>query len=291
MGAYSIKDLEQLSGVKAHTIRIWEQRYSLLSPDRSDTNIRTYSDAELKKLLRVNVLYSNGMKISKIAMLNENQISERISELLREEETEKNVIEVLTMAMVDMDEAKFEDVLSQYIDHHGFDHLMQKIVYPFLERIGTLWMVNAINPGQEHFMSNLIRQKIIKAIDDLGPTKDKKAQVCISFLHEDEMHELGLLYYSYVLKKNGLRVIYLGQSVPFQDLQSAVKAHQPNYLLTAFVGSVNEPWLNDYVDELSDLSPETKILCSGIQSSLIRSNRANVSVLSQVDDLIKLALV
>ncbi len=287
MRTYSIKDLEKLSGVKAHTIRIWEQRYRLLEPERSETNIRTYSDLELKKLLRLNILYNNGLKISKIADLSEKQITQRIEELLKTDGAENNVIESLTISMIDMDEDRFESVLNDYIKQYGFDQLMIRIVYPLLDRIGVLWMTDVIDPAQEHFLSNLIRQKIVAAIDELGPCQNPDARVCISFLNANEMHELGLLYYSYQLKKEGVKVIYLGQMVPKSDLMKAIETHHPDYVLTSFVNQMEKGWVDDYLEELLNAYPSIEILSSGIQSASITLKNQRLHTLSHVNELVE----
>lgn len=289
MGSYSIKDLEKLSGVKAHTIRIWEQRYNLLEPNRSDTNIRTYNDAQLKKLLRLNILYQNGFKISKIVDLTDKQVTEQIESLLKKENPESNVIESLTIAMMEMDESRFEKVLSEYVTQFGFDNLMIRIVYPFLDRIGVLWVTNVIDPAQEHFISNLVRQKIIAAIDDIGPCMDPSAKVCLAFLNEAEMHELGLLYYTYQLKKIGWKVVYLGQMVPNSDLTKAIKSHRPDYLLTSFVNQSMEGWIDNYLKELLDVDKKMEVLVSGYQSSLITVEDPRLHKISHVAKLIDFA--
>ncbi|MCB9188830.1 MAG: MerR family transcriptional regulator [Flavobacteriales bacterium] len=289
MRTYSIKDLEKLSGVKAHTIRIWEQRYNLLKPLRSDTNIRSYDDSQLKKLLRLNILYQNGIKISKIADLSERQVTEQIETLLHKDAPESNVIESLTISMIDMDEDKFEKVLNEYISAHGFDQLMIKVAYPFLDRIGVLWVTNVIDPAQEHFISNLIRQKIIAAIDEIGPCKNPNAKVCLAFLNAKEMHELGLLYYTYQLKKLGWKVIYLGQMVPQSDLLKAIDTHSPDFVLTSFVNQTEEGWIDEYVKEILDHNDHLHFLSSGIQSSTISFTNKRLHLFSHVNDLVTFA--
>lgn len=289
MGTYSIKDLEKLSGVKAHTIRIWEQRYNLLQPLRSDTNIRSYDDIQLKRLLRLNILYQNGFKISKIADLTEPQITEGIERLLKKDNPESNVIESLTISMIEMDEDRFENVLNDYISQFGFDQLMIKIIYPFLDRIGVLWVTNVIDPAQEHFISNLVRQKIIAAIDELGPCKNQNAKVCISFLNESEMHELGLLFYSYQLKRMGWKVIYLGQMVPKPDLSKAIKSHHPDFLLTSFVNQTEEGWVDKYLEDLLKENEDLEIFSSGIQSARISINSERLHIFSHVNELVDFA--
>lgn len=285
MGTYSIKDLEKLSGVKAHTIRIWEQRYNLLEPLRSDTNIRSYDDTQLKRLLRLNILYQNGLKISKIADLTERQVTDKIESFLHTDNPESNVIESLTISMIDMNEAKFEAVISDYIDQFGFEQFMTKVIYPFLDRIGVLWIANTIDPAQEHFMTNLIRQKIITAIDEIGPINKTDAKKCIAFLHEREMHEIGLLYYSYQLKKHGIKVIYLGQMVPKKDVFQSISTHTPDFILTSFVNVTQKGWIDAYLEEILNTFSDLEILSSGFQSSTITIENKRLILLSGVQDL------
>ncbi|MDX5478997.1 MAG: MerR family transcriptional regulator, partial [Cyclobacteriaceae bacterium] len=165
MSTYSIKDLEQLSGIKAHTLRIWEQRYSLLSPKRTDTNIRYYDDEDLKLILNVALLNDNGIKISKIASMSSEEMREQVVKMTEKSLTHDDQIHALTICMIEMDEERFDKVLSTNILKIGFEQTMMNIIYPFMSKIGVLWQTGAINPAQEHFISNLVRQKLIVAID------------------------------------------------------------------------------------------------------------------------------
>jgi len=218
MANYSIRDLEKLSGIKAHTIRIWEKRYQLIQPRRTSTNIRYYSDNELKKLLNISILHRHGYRISKIAQLDNDEIHERIREITNEGCDFISQVENLVIAMIELDENKFEKILSKSIIRIGFEETIIKLVYPLFEKIGILWVTGTINPAQEHFMSNLIRQKLVSAIDGQISSDSSASKKFILFLPEGELHELGLLFYSFMLKKSGHQVIYLGQSVPFHDL-------------------------------------------------------------------------
>ena len=232
MGHYSIKELEALTGIKAHTIRIWEKRHNIIQPERSSTNIRTYSDEDLKKILNVSILYNKGYKISKIANLSKDEVLEKISEMSDETKPEiEFFIDQFTISMVEMDEVRFERLLSDAIHKYGFEQSMTQIIYPFLRKIGILWLSNNINPAQEHFISNLIRQKIIVAIDNLEHEVMKSAKTVVLFLPEDEMHELGLLFFHYIVKRKGYKTYYLGQNVPFPDLKKSVEKVNADIIL------------------------------------------------------------
>ncbi len=233
MSTYSIKDLEQLSGIKAHTLRMWEQRYNLMLPKRTDTNIRFYDDEDLKLILNVSLLNDNGYKISKIASMSEEEMRGEVLKLTERSLTYDDQIHSLTLAMIDFDEDRFEKIISTNTLKLGFENTMVNIIYPFLSKIGVLWQTGSINPAQEHFISSLIRQKIIVAID--GQYVDKKANSVkyMLFLPEGELHEMTLLFSYFLIKSRGNRVIYLGQSMPANDLEEAYKVHRPEYILTS----------------------------------------------------------
>lgn len=266
MGKYSIKDLETLSGIKAHTIRIWEKRYGVITPDRTDTNIRTYCDSDLKKLLNIALLNNNGLKISKISKLNYDALCEEVEKIAQTDTSYPTYIDRLVVSMVDLDRPKFESILKDGTDKLGFEEFCIHVLYPFLQKVGVMWMANSINPAQEHFISSLIIQKMYVATDGLY-TPQKKNSKTIFFLREGEMHEMGLLFYRYLMKKRGTDAIYLGQSVPFEDLKQVVHAHQPEYLVTALVATLDESALATYIKELSDAFPKQKIIISGYQVS------------------------
>jgi DNA-binding transcriptional MerR regulator len=269
MANYSIKDLERLSGIKAHTIRIWEKRYGLLNPERTDTNIRHYSDADLKRILNVSILNRHGIKISHIASMNEKEMAEKIIIISSDSSDYESLIESLVISMVDMNQDKFEKLLSRSIMQLGFEDSILNIVYPFLEKIGILWQTGAINPAQEHFISHLIRQKIIVGIDSLIPANHPSPGHFLLFLPEGELHELGLLFYSYLLQKRGHKVTYLGQWVPLTDMASASTVLSVDYLLTSIVNAYSGTDLMDYLIKLSATFHNKTIYISGYQVSQI----------------------
>ena len=240
MGQYSIKELEQLSGIKAHTIRIWEKRHRIIEPSRTATNIRYYSDKDLKKIINVSLLNTYGIKISKIADMSLEDMNKKVLEI-SELQNDKGVhIDQMVVAMLDMEEELFEKILNNLILRFGFEQTVTEIIYPFLEKIGILWQTQSITPAHEHFISNLIRQKIIVAIDGL-PIPPKTAKKIVIFLPEGEMHELGLLFYHFLIRKAGYRTYYLGQNVPHEDLVSVYKVHQPEYMITTITSNPPVP--------------------------------------------------
>lgn len=260
---FSIKDLEKLSGIKAHTLRIWEQRYGILKPERTDTNIRWYCNTELKQLLNITLLYEHGFKISKIACLKNNDVISEVNKIIDAQFSVCDQIRGLMLSMVELDEERFDKIISNNILHNGFQNTVEKIVYPFLHKIGIMWQTGSINPAQEHFISNLIRQKLITAIDGQVTPQNKNSKKFVLFLPEGELHELSLLYFHYLLKSKGHKVIYLGQSVPLLDLQKVFEIRDPQYILSIFTLVFENP--ESYIKELSKAFPKATILLSGCQ--------------------------
>jgi methanogenic corrinoid protein MtbC1 len=229
MNTFSIKDLENLSGIKAHTIRIWEQRYSFLKPQRSKTNIRHYSNEELKKILNISLLNKYGYKISHINKMNPEQMREKVLSLSSQEAQHERILHDLIHYMIDMDVEKFEKVLDSYIMARGIEKAINNVVFPFLEKIGILWITNHIEPAQEHLVSNIIRQKIIVGIESCTSRIHSNKKVLL-FLPEGEFHELGLLYTYYLLKSRGAQTIYLGANVPLKDVAFVINYKKPDYI-------------------------------------------------------------
>ncbi len=269
MATYSIKDLEKLSGIKAHTIRIWEKRYNLVEPKRTDTNIRYYDDEDLKKILNVALLNRNGVKISHIAQLDEEQIFTKVNKLSESDKDKENTIDNLIISMIDLDEVKFEKVLSNAILKNGFEETVIGTLYPFFEKIGVLWLTGAINPAQEHFISNLVRQKLIVAIDGIVEKPAENRKNFILFLPEGELHELGLLFYYYLIKKQGHSVTYLGQTVPLADIYSVVKVRHCDYLFTSFHSSISGININEYIMNMATKFPGINVLYTTFDPDLM----------------------
>ncbi len=231
MNAFTIKDIENLSGVKAHTIRIWEQRYNFLKPNRTETNIRYYTNDELKIILNIALLNRFGFKISHINKMSAPEIKTKLYSLSHQQAKHELIVNELITYMVDLDIDKFEELLDRQIQEKGIDLIINEIIFPFLERIGLLWVTNNINPAQERLVTNIIRQKIIAGLETVA-SSIKSDKVALLFLPENEFHELGLLYVYYLLKNRGVRVLYLGADIPLEDLDFVVRAKRPHYLYT-----------------------------------------------------------
>lgn len=241
MNAFTIKDLENLSGIKAHTIRIWEQRYNFLKPQRTNTNIRYYSNEELKTVLNIALLNKYGFKISHIGRMLPQEIRQRILSLADVKAIQERIINDLVQEMVDLDMEKFEKIISNYIAAKGIERTVIQIIFPFLEKIGILWQTGHINPAQEHLVTNIIRQKLMVGIEScVSPIHMDK--MVVLFLPEGEHHELGLLFMYYLLKSRGAKTIYLGANVPIKDAEYVIKLKQPDLVfihLTSTAASFN----------------------------------------------------
>ena len=265
MSTYSIKDLEQLSGIKAHTLRIWEQRYDILSPDRTDTNIRTYNDNDLKLVLNIALLKDHGYKISEISKMSDEELSKEVLLISNKQLNYPDQIHALTISMLDLDEERFEKIISTNTLQFGFENMMINIIYPFLSRIGTLWITGSISPAQEHFISNLIRQKLIVAIDGQLPSLRPGAKKYLLYLPEGEMHEISLLFANYIIRSRQNKVIYLGQSLPFSELKFAHGMQKPDYIFTVITSVPGQTEIQRYVYKLAKEFPDSKILMTGYQ--------------------------
>lgn len=262
MGQYSIKDLEVLSGIKAHTLRIWEQRYDIVKPLRTDTNIRYYNDEQLKLVLNVALLNNCGYKISKIANLTPEEIGQEILRIDHKELKEDLLINQLVEGMVSLDKQLILKILHKADDFASVTDFFLKVVFPFFGRVGMLWSSNSINPGQEHFASNIIKRFLLREIEDLDEPKED-APMFLLFLPEGDWHELSLMVAEYILKKSGKRVLYLGASVPDSDIEAIMKLTSIDFLLC--VGILSQPIsaIQNIIDRFSKVAQDATIIFAG----------------------------
>lgn len=265
MAVYSIKDLEKLSGIKAHTIRIWEQRYNIVNPKRTQTNIRYYEDDDLKLLLNIALLNKNGIKISKIAKMDKDEIAEKVSAISEINFENATQLDALTISMIEMDEYKFDRIVSTNIQQLGFERTMLEVIYPFLEKLSVLWLTGSINPAQENFMSYLIRQKIIVAIDKEPLATGKHTKKFVIYLPEGEKQELSMLFMHYLVKSRRHQVIYIGQEMSLTDLKDAYDIHQPDFIFTMISETFTKEPIQHYIDKMAETFTESEVLLSGYQ--------------------------
>ena len=273
MSTYSIKDLEQVSGIKAHTIRIWEQRYNFLQPLRTDTNIRTYNASELKVILNVSLLNKYGFKISHIDKMTPEQMEEKILSLNQLDAVKERVINGLIKEMVSLNMGSFEMQLDIYIGQKGIERTVLEIVFPFLERVGVLWMTNHVNPAQEHLATNILRQKLILGIEKLPAVVNQDKNV-ILFMPEGEHHEIGLLLVYFLLKQQGVYVHYLGANVPLKDLAFLNLIKKPEYIFCHITSPSKLFKLDRFITHLGQISNATPVLLSG---QLIKDYKGKLS--------------
>ena len=238
MSVYTMAQIVALTGVKAHTLRKWETRYNFLEPERTDTNIRYYSDKQLKKLMNIGILTRNGYRISKIDKMSDEEIHKHIATTLIES-SEEDDISALIISALEMDEVTFDGILKEQIVKRGLLQTTTQIIYPFLNQIGVLWGINKVMPAQEHFVSNLIKKKMFAAIDAL-PYPKEDAPVIMMFLTENEHHEIGLLLAYYMARDLGWKVYYLGQNVPTENIQQVIDIVKPNAMLSMFITPTQE---------------------------------------------------
>ncbi|MCX7551710.1 MerR family transcriptional regulator [Xanthomarina sp. F2636L] len=239
MSTYSMAQIVALTGVKAHTLRKWETRYSFLEPERTDTNIRYYTDSQLKKLMNIGILTRKGYRISKIDKMSEKDIHDLITNSISDN-SQEDEISALIIATLEMDEVVFNRILNSYIKEKGLLVATIQLIYPFLNQVGVLWGINKVMPAQEHFISNLIKKKMFSAIDAL-PYPEKNSPVILMFLTENEHHEIGLLLAYYMARDMGWKVYYLGQNVPTENIKQVIEVVNPKRMLSMFITPSTEP--------------------------------------------------
>ncbi len=273
MAQYSIKEIETLSGVKAHTLRIWEQRYDFLKPKRTDTNIRYYTDEQMRLLLNIGTLNRNGVKISKIAEMDAAELNRQAWDIYQGSKEPDDMLDALVLSMIDFNEPRFERTLLQAINRLGFEKAFTELAFPFMNRTGALWATGAVNVAQEHFVTNLLRRKIFVAIDGLVAEPGPKAKKCILFLPEGEIHDLLLLFTEYLLRKAGHNVIYLGASLPVCDLRDVITARKPDFLITYFTIPVADMPFDTYIKLVLKNQQKATLIVGG---SLIEQSKVKL---------------
>ncbi|WP_432411507.1 MerR family transcriptional regulator [Rasiella sp. SM2506] len=248
---FSIKDLENLSGIKAHTIRIWEKRYGLLEPSRTDTNIRAYNLDSLKKLLNIKFLYEQGYKISKIAVLNKEELAAMVTELAKCNEEEHSIFS-FKMAMFQFDQQLFATTYQALLLNHTFPEIFQTVFIPLLTELGILWQTGTIDPCHERFVSEMIKQKIVLNIESqyqyLGNTLAEPPTFAL-FLPYKEIHDIGLVYANYLCVSHGINTIYLGGNISLNSLKEVVKHHEKIVFLTYLTVEPSHQSIQDFCEQ------------------------------------------
>lgn len=275
-----------LSGIKAHTIRIWEQRYNIIHPKRTPTNIRYYEDRDLRQLLNISILNRNGFKISRIASMNEEEIKAEVNQLASGTFEDTVQVDALTISMMELDEGKFETILSSNIRAIGFERTMLEVIYPFLDKLSLLWLTGSIHAVQESFISNLVRQKLISALDEI-PFAHHADQSFILYLPEGESQELSLLFLQYLVRNRGHKVLYLGQNTSLADLAEACKIYKTNYVVTIISEAFTRQSVHQYLEDLKKVCSGIKVLITGYQV-LVQgiATSSSVRVMKNLEDIL-----
>lgn len=289
---FSIKDLENLSGVKAHTIRIWEKRYNILEPMRSTTNIRNYDTHNLQKLLNIVLLHNYGYKISRIATHSSEKIELLVREIISEKSSKNHALNAFKMAMMNFDQVLFFKTYANLLSEKSFREVFYEVFIPLMNEIGLLWQSGTITPAQEHFVSYLIKQKLLvntEKIQVLEPTRTDK--IFVLYLPENEIHELGLMYLNYEILLNGYKTIYLGESVPVESLKD-MKQYFDNIVYVAYLtvqptkDDVDD-YLGEMVTEVMDDNSQLWVLGRMTESINVKNIPDSIRIFSSIPDLVK----
>jgi DNA-binding transcriptional MerR regulator len=275
---FNIKNLENLSGIKAHTLRIWEKRYNLLEPERTDTNIRRYSLESLKKLLNITLLYNHGFKISKIASLNVDEIPKLVRSIALKSNSEQVSINAFKLAMINFDYELFDINFDEILQNHDFEYCFMQIFMPLMRELGILWQTGAISPSHEHFITNLVKQKIHLQTESLQRNKfsNNDLPIFVLFLPENEIHELGILYLNYLILSKGFRTIFLGQSLQISSLETLYSYDTKFNFVSYFTVEPNKeeimPYLKKFYAQIL-ANQESKLILFGPQQAEIDMNQ------------------
>jgi DNA-binding transcriptional MerR regulator len=286
MNRFTIKDIENLSAIKAHTWRVWEQRYNIAIPQRKESNHRFYDCENLKQILRISYLYHSGVKISKIAKLGSEEMREMALRKLSKEEANEFYIKEMIEASLDFDEERFEDNFIDALDRLGLEETILNVFYPYQDRIGVLWLTDHVIPAQEHFTSNIIRQKIIVAIDRLPAVATKRTRRIALYTPQGEQHEIPLLFIHYLLKKNGNKVIYFGKSVALKALKAYQESGEFTHLHFHLVTNLTNKSDNEYVKQVSAAFADKKIIMSGANVQYVTEVPENVRLLRSMKEIL-----
>lgn len=265
--AYSIKDLENLSGIKAHTLRIWEKRYGIIKPNRTDSNIRYYKDEDLQTILNISILNRHGIKISRIAGMSGDDIRSKVVEITRVEDSFADSLDAMMLSVIELDESKLNILLDHQINTFGFEATINDVLYPLLDKLSLMWMAGSVKAVHENFMVSIIKRKITVEIDKLSKADNFCGKRCLLFLPKEETYELSLLFLNYLLVKHGHRVINLGTGMALIDILEGNQIFQPDYIYTLFNDSFDQKPLQPYIDELARNAPHAVIIITGYQVS------------------------
>lgn len=290
MNQFSISQLAQFSGIKAHTIRMWEQRYNALQPNRSEGNTRYYDNAQLRRLLNIVSLMRGDYKVSELCVLDDERLFKMVGEFKSigtNDEADDYFVSQLISAGMSYDAPLFGKIFSQSIRRYGMKETYLRVIYPMLVRIGIMWSGDAMPPAPEHFISNLVRQKLFSAIDSL-PNERSASDSWLLFLPENELHEIGLLFAHYLIRLSGRKVVYLGSNVPLESLSLAIAETLPANLLLFLAHRDLPATVQEYLENLENQFMGKNIFVAGEKefTDQLKGGK-KIHFLSTVDDLEK----
>lgn len=289
MEEYSIKDLERITGIKAHTIRMWEKRYKIFCPRRTNSNLRVYCNEDLKKLMSINTLLKNGYKISQIASFTDEELKDKIIQLLQGKSDSNIVLENLILATFELDEEKFDKIYTRSILQLGFEETFIKVICPFLKKIELFWQIGKINQIHKNFVSLLIRNKIIIAID-AQIVLQYKDKTILFFLPEKEFNEIKILFFMYFARKKALKTIYIGQNVPIKDLKETFKDKKIDYVVFSYENMKNISEINNYISNIKEIFHNSNIIvcCENDDNELIRETPTNIFFINNSEKFLEI---
>jgi MerR family transcriptional regulator, light-induced transcriptional regulator len=285
MHQFTIKDIENLTGIKAHTLRVWEKRYGIGTDKRKDSLHRLYDNEDLKLMLRVSFLYHHGYKISQIAEMDETEMIDRAIGM-QQEGNQASFINQLVESSLDFDQARFEKLLHTVILHAGLERAMMEVIFPFMQKIGLLWLTGHAIPAQEHFSSNLIQKKIILAIDGLEVPVKRSQRKVLLFAPAGEMHEMPLLFMHYLMKKHGIPVLFFGRNVDIDSLHIYNRIHQPTHLFCHVITNLTSLSAQEVAEQLTQHFPQTQTVLSGPAFRDIEMGGKNLRILRSLADML-----
>lgn len=288
---FSIKDLENLSGIKAHTIRIWEKRYNVLEPMRSDTNIRSYDIKNLQKLLNIVLLHNYGYKISKISMLSQEQINKLANDIISEKSAKNHAISTFKMAMMNFDQSLFFKTYNELLSEKSFREVFYTVFVPLMQELGFLWQTETISPAHEHFITYLIKQKLLintEKVQIIEPTRTDK--VFVLFLPLNEIHELGLMYLNYEILLKGYQTIYLGESIPTESLLDLKKSFEKITFVSYITVEPNQEEIDSYISDMNSKlikNSDHELILLGRMTQYISSKNItkNIRIFNSIEEL------
>lgn len=287
MNKFSIKDIETITGIKSHTIRMWEQRFNFIQTKRTETNIRYYNDDDLRLFLNITTLNDNGYKISEISKMSIEEMALKIQEIARHENSYSCYIQSLSNHALSFNEKEFKKSLTNCVKKIGLEQTVLQVIYPFLQNVGILWQTGVINPAQEHFASSLIKQRLIVSIDSIKNSSIENPKKFLLFLPDGEFHEIALLFSYYLIKSHGHEVLYLGQSLSINYVKDVFKAYKADYIFSILTNSMSDESVHTILQLLKQHFPDKQVLLAGgkIMESDVEASE-NISILKGVPDLL-----